>query len=279
VFVAVASAATTPRRIYAGAPMKPSASSRITRKPELSWSGERMTTTVPGRSKLHNHRLHYRVSAVCCCCQLAHDFVFKSANDPAVCKGCRRHVGSSDETRHLRSADHAALYLSEIRVLREDLADARVRWHDEGQREFETLHAQLDAKDIEIAEQANLISDLRAAVRTGEIGSSLTQWLADEEVVEALAERDRSRRSMNLVFQALSRLGILHGRHETRPHYCVCGKHVDQCSEYQAIVSELDVLAKWEREQFERHRDDLEHGLSDEKIRLMLSPESLRREA
>jgi hypothetical protein len=228
---------------------------------------------------LHCHRLHCRVSVVCDCCWLVQDFVFKSPSDPVVCNGCRRHVGNSDEMRHLRSWDHAALYLSEIRVLQEDLVDARIRQRDEGRRELERLQVQLEAKNAETAEQANLINDLHTAVRAGEIGSGLAQWLADEEVVEALAERDRSRRSMNLVFQALSRLGLLHGRHETRPHYCVCGKHVDQCREYQAIESELDVLAKWEREQFERYREDLEHALSHEKIQLMLSPESLRREA
>jgi hypothetical protein len=180
---------------------------------------------------------------------------------------------------HLRNADHAALYLSEIHVLHGDLANASVHQHDECQRELETLQGQLEAKNGEIADQEDLIQELRAAVRAGEVGSNLTQWLADEEVVEALAERDRSLRSMNLVFRALSRLGLVHGRHETRPHYCVCGKHVDQCREYQAIASELDVLAKWEREQFERYRDNFEHGLSAEKIELMSSPKPLRREA
>lgn len=228
---------------------------------------------------MHSHRLHCRVSAVCSCCRLVHNFVFKSASDPIVCNGCLRHLGGSNEMRHLRDADHAALYLSEIGVLREDLTDAKVRQRNELQREVERLQVQLDAKNEETAEQANLINDLHKAVREGEIGSGLAQWLADEEVVEALEERDRSRRSVNLVFEALSRLGLWHGRHETRPHYCVCGKHVEQCHEYQAIESELDVLAKWERDQFERYRDGLEHGLSDEKLRLMLSLTPSWREA
>jgi hypothetical protein len=45
----------------------------------------------------------------------------------------------------------------------------------------------------------------------------LAHWLADEEVSEALAERDRSRRALSFVFEALSRLSLLHGRHQTKP--------------------------------------------------------------
>jgi hypothetical protein len=130
-----------------------------------------------------------------------------------------------------------------------------------------------------LAHNAELIRGLHAALRDGQLGSGLAEWLADEELSEAQAERDRARWATSLVLAAVSRLTVMHGTHPTRPHYCTCGDHINQCSEYQAIESELKVVAKWEHDQFERYRDGLEESLSPEKLRSMMASTTLRREA
>jgi hypothetical protein len=213
---------------------------------------------------MHNYSLHTRVRVRCECCQLASDFHFTSHSDQVICSGCVRHQGDGDRQRDLRNADHASVYLSEIGVLQEDLDTNRERQRNEYQRDLERLEAQVAAKDAQLAEQDELITQLQTALRTGTIDGDVSHWLADEEVQEAYAERDRARRSRDLVFRALSRLGVLHRRHPSRPHYCVCNAHVDQCRVFQAIESELDVLAKWEQHQLERHHDGLDHNLPSE---------------
>lgn len=218
---------------------------------------------------MHKHPLHRAVMVRCDCCRLPYEFVFHSAHDQVVCKGCRRHLGADDDARHLRDSDHANLYLSEIGVLEEDLGEARHRQREEFQSQLDSLQSEVSAAKTAMADQAALIGQLRSAVKENQIENGLAEWLADEEVLEAHNERDRARRAAGLFLEALSRLTLYHGRHETRPHYCVCGKHGDQCGEYRAIESEFDVLAKWETEQFVRHRDGLEHGLCAAKVRHM----------
>lgn len=237
--------------------------------PNLSPSNERIVHDGFEEAIVHDHQLHCTVSAVCQCCRLPNDFVFGSPYEPVVCKGCRRHVGADDEARHLRNSDHAGLYLSEIQILREGLRETRTQQRADFQIQLDALQSRLEAKNTEVAEQSALIGQLRVALRNNQVDSGLADWLADEEVASAIDEANRARRATGLVLQALSRLTVIHGRHSKRPRYCVCGKHVDQCSEYRAIESELDVLAKWEEEQFLRHKDGLEHGLCAEKVRRM----------
>jgi hypothetical protein len=228
---------------------------------------------------VHKYPLHCRVTAACGCCDLTNDFVFRSATEVVICKGCRRHVGDGADARQLRESDHAALYLSEIQLLHAELADARAKQRDDYQRELATLQTQLDSRTDDLAHNAEVISGLRAALRDGQLGSGLAEWLADEELSEAHAERDRARRATSLVLAAVSRLTLIHGTHPTRPHYCICGDHINQCPEYQAIESELKVVTKWEHDQFERYREGLEHSLSPEKLQSMMASTTLRREA
>ena len=218
---------------------------------------------------MHTHPLHGAVTVKCDCCRLPNDFVFQSVYDQVICKGCTRHVGATDEARRLCDSDHAKLYLSEIGVLQEELSEARHQQREDFQRQLDSLQSALSSARVEVSDQAGLICTLRAAVKESRVENGLAEWLADEEVVEAQEERDRARRASGLILQALSRLTLYHGRHETRPHYCVCGTHADQCGEYRAIESEFDVLAKWEAEQFTRYRDGLEHGLCTAKVRRM----------
>lgn len=218
---------------------------------------------------MHKHPLYRAVMVRCDCCRLPHDFVFHSFHDQVICKSCRRHLGAADEARQLRDSDHAKLYLSEIGVLQEDLSEARTLQREEFQSQLNSLQSELSTAKAAMADQAELIGRLRVAVHEHQVDNGLAEWLADAEVLEAQNERDRARRATGLILQALSRLTLYHGRHETRPHYCVCGKHVDQCGEYRAIESEFAVLAKWESEQFMRHKDGLEHGLCAAKVRQM----------
>ncbi|WP_421845371.1 hypothetical protein [Mycobacterium sp.] len=218
---------------------------------------------------MHKHPLHRAVMVKCDCCRLLNEFVFRSVHDQVICKSCRRHIGADDEARRLRDSDHAQLYLSEIGVLQEDLSEARHRPREDFQKQLNLLRSELRTAKAEVSDQVELIATLRAAVKEHQVENGLAEWLAGEEVAEAHNQRDRARRATGLILQALSRLTVYHGRHETRPYYCVCGKHVDQCGEYRAIESEFDVLAKWEAEQFTRHRDGLEHGLCAAKVRRM----------
>jgi hypothetical protein len=228
---------------------------------------------------VHHYPLHRRVLAACDCCALDNDFVFRSASETVICKGCQRHTGGSPRARQLRDSDHAALFFSEVQLLREQLSQARAVQRDDYQRILTALESQLEARTDELARNAEVISGLRAALRDGEIGAGLAAWLGDEELAEAQTERDSARRATSLVLEAVSRLALIHGTHPARPHYCVCGNHVDRCPEYQAIESELKVVGKWEREQLERYRDGLDHRLSPEKLQSLIAATDLRREA
>jgi len=229
---------------------------------------------------VHNYPSSSRVTGVCDCCKLLNDLVFRSAPEVAICRGCQRHIGDSADACQLRDSDHAALYLSEIQLLQKQLTNERTMQRGDYERELASLQSQLGSRVEELAYNAQIISGLREALRDGELrGGGLAEWLADEELADAQAERDSARRATGLVLEALSRLTAIHGTHSTRPHYCICGDHVDQCLAYRAIESELKVVAKWEREQFARYRDGLDHRLSPHKIQSMTASTALRRNA
>lgn len=118
-----------------------------------------------------------------------------------------------------------------------------------------------EAHAAELAQRDAVIAELKANLEA-EIEERpvqvVNQYVGQEKIDEALANRDRAYRSRDSAFFDLTRLHMLH--FEQSAGRCRCGKPIDDCEE-AAILDGSKALRGWEREQTRRRKLDLDHHL------------------
>lgn len=206
---------------------------------------------------MHRYPLHRKVEATCTCCQIERDFTFKSHTDQVVCPGCARHQGDSPKQESLRNRDHADLFRSEFLLAQEDRKEDATRHA----RALEAAKAVTAERDTVIREKSATISDLRAAIQSGDMNPEVERWLAEEAVKKAQEQRDSAYRSRNYAFESLWRLSLLHRHHDTDLGLCACKRKADKCKELNAIREGLPAVKNWEKIEIDRLHDNRDHGL------------------
>jgi hypothetical protein len=86
------------------------------------------------------------------------------------------------------------------------------------------------------------------------------RWHGADEIQAARDEAQRAFRSREKAFQALCMIRLLH--REASHGKCRCGQPYSECEEAE-LVGHYPALMKWERQQWERHRDYLDCALPD----------------
>lgn len=205
---------------------------------------------------MHNYHLHRPVTAKCLCCHVGTEFTFTARSDHVICKGCVRHQGDTLAKAKQRDTDHVALWRSELDLAMEHHAEEIARLLDV-----------ISQRDQELATQRIEIQDLQAVVRTGVESAPLgtvQHWWVDEQIANAVDQRDSAYRSRDHAYRALWAVDELHHEDDARDRYCSCGRRVDQCKVFDAIAPAVNALRKWEKNQMDRLHRDLPHGLPDE---------------
>jgi hypothetical protein len=218
---------------------------------------------------VHDYPLHHTVDAECQCCGVVYDTVFTSKSDQVVCRGCIRHQASDARSLLLRNADHKALWRSEVALLRDHYV-----------RRMEAVAAESKAYREEVNRLQEVINELKQTIRDGlalEPPESVLEWLVNEAIDDAETERDRAFRSRANAYRALWAANALHHHEVQRPERCSCGKPAPACKELRAIADMEETLYRWEHQQVERLKKDLEHELPDDHPEVLARPGSERR--
>src|SRR5262249_15912877 len=88
----------------------------------------------------------------------------------------------------------------------------------------------------------------------------IERYVDRQELDDAKAEADRAFRSRENAWQALCEIRLLH--REGVSGRCGWGKRLDRC-DIAAIVDRYPGLERWEKEQIQRLRNNLDHKLPD----------------
>lgn len=182
------------------------------------------------------------VVGLCRCCRRDNSLMANSKvpdglpSGVQVCGICIRHQGNDLRGWTRRDQDHHDLWAEDAGDLAEqharDLVVARVA--------TETLRAQL-AEEV-----------------TKRPTNVVYRNLDQETVNEALSSRDAAFRSRDRAFRALCEVWLLH--RDAGSGRCRCGRPHSQCNT-AAIVDHYPSLEAWERKQWERMRQHLDHWL------------------
>lgn len=195
--------------------------------------------------------LHAPIVLPCRCCGLRDTFTLRSQSDQVVCERCRRH--GQDENQRL--ALHRDWWIErENTMLAQHSADA-ARWH-----------AAADELERKINERDQRLEYMRAVALRGYESTPLggiKAWLQEGIVLDAESKMRGAYRSRDRVMGTIWRLDRLH--HESKSQgVCSCGKKTDQCREFSALTSMVDLLDKWESKQIDFLDRGLEHNLPPE---------------
>lgn len=202
---------------------------------------------------MHGHTLHRPVEVECTCCAVIQEFVFKSATDHVICKGCLRHQGEAPSKLRQRDTDHRGLWRSELGVLREDLATSRAT---------ATERAAESRRLLRVCKAEN--ETLRQSVREGLSDASpgdVQAIMRDQVVKDAQDQRDAGYRARDRAYRALWAVDELHHRESVHDTRCSCGQASTSCRVLVAVELDVEDLRRWERTQRERAREGKPHGL------------------
>lgn len=202
---------------------------------------------------MHGHTLHRLVEVECTCCAVIQEFVFKSATDHVICKGCLRHQGEAPSKLRQRDTDHRDLWRSELGVLCEDLAATRTT-AVESAAEFRRV---LRAREVEN-------EALRQSVREGLSDASpadVQTIMRDQVVRDAHDQRDASYRARDRAYRAMWAVDELHHRDSVNDTRCSCGQASASCRVLLAVEGDVEDLRRWERTQRDRSLNGRLHGL------------------
>ena len=94
--------------------------------------------------------------------------------------------------------------------------------------------------------------------------ASVLQWFQGLEIEAAQRERDNSFRSRDRALGIIWNLDKLHHDDEAKENFCTCGRRASQCPEWKVLEETRDFLYKWERQQIDRMKRDLPHGLPED---------------
>lgn len=178
----------------------------------------------------------------CDCCKLEHAIMAQPRNPdglPAevrICGICTRHLGDYSTIARKREQAHFDLWAEDAREHAEQAAKEHSRQVAVLQERVAELLAELEQRPTRV----------------------VTVNLDQQRVNEALEHRQAAYRSRDNAFRALSEIHMLH--HNSGGEQCVCAKPYQQC-EIARIVDAYPALKGWERKQWERKQQGLEHLL------------------
>lgn len=199
---------------------------------------------------MHSYRLHHPVIAECLCCRRSVAFRFKSKSDQVVCEDCLKHIGDGLTKAKQRDADHVRLWFADAVHSRAESA-RQISLRDGRIAELQGEVNELKSRNEELG--VALLGDLR---RNPE---ALRQLVTEHFLAETYEERQRAYRARDRAMRELFRVYNLH--HEVERQECVCGKPIDRCDVGTLIEENVSWLREWERNQIERARKNLPHGL------------------
>jgi hypothetical protein len=153
-----------------------------------------------------------------------------------ICGLCIKHLGSGPSAVSRRDRQHQEIYAEEARYAIELADEAHAAEAERLQKRIQELEEELATRPVRI----------------------VTENLDLEHVQDAERQRDQAFRSRDTAFRALAEVHMLHFSRDSKR--CSCGIAYIHCKVAQ-IVDQYEALARWERRQAERRRQDLDHLL------------------